>query len=87
MNTNKQKLIRRLKIIEGQVRGLREMVNKGVYCIDIITQSSAVKQGLSNAEDLLLEGHLSTCVIDQLKKGQNKKAVNEILRVYKLKRK
>jgi DNA-binding FrmR family transcriptional regulator len=87
MSTNKQKLIRRLQIIEGQVRGLKEMVEKGIYCIDIITQSSAVKQGLSNAEDLLLEGHLSTCVIDQLKKGQNKKAVNEILKVYKLKRK
>ena len=56
--TNK-KLIRRLKIIEGQVRGLQEMIEQEKYCIDVITQTSAVKQGLSNIEDLLMENHLS----------------------------
>ncbi|OGI63411.1 hypothetical protein A2914_00105 [Candidatus Nomurabacteria bacterium RIFCSPLOWO2_01_FULL_41_21] len=87
MHNDKQKLIRRLKIIEGQVRGLQEMINKDKYCIDIITQTSAIKQGLSNVEDILLEGHLSHCVIDQIKKGQNEKATQEILKVYGLKRK
>ena len=87
MQTNKQKLIRRLKILEGQVRGLQNMVEKDAYCIDIITQTSAIKQGLSNAEDVLLKGHLGHCVINQIKKGQNDKAVHEILKVYKLKRK
>lgn len=87
MHNTKHKLTRRLKIIEGQVRGLREMIEKDKYCIDVITQSSAVKQGLSNVEDILLEGHLSHCVIDQVKSGQNKKAVGEMLKVYKLKRK
>jgi len=48
-------LIRRLKIIEGQIRWLRDMIEKGSYCIDVITQSSAIKQALSNVEDLLLE--------------------------------
>ena len=83
----KQKLIHRLKIVEGQVRGLQEMVERGVYCIDVITQTSAVKQGLSNVEDLLLENHLSGCILDQVKSGQTKKAKEEILKVYKLKRK
>ena len=83
----KDKLIKRLKIVEGQVRGLREMIEKGSYCIDIITQSSAIKQGLSNVEDALLEGHLSHCVVRQVKSGQSKKAINEVLKVYKLKRK
>lgn len=83
----KDKLIKRLKIIEGQVRGLREMIEKGAYCIDVITQSSAIKQGLSNVEDALLEGHLSHCVIKQVQSGQSQKAVNEVLKVYKLKRK
>ena len=63
------------------------MINKDKYCIDIITQTSAIKQGLSNVEDILLEGHLSHCVIDQIKKGQNEKATQEILKVYGLKRK
>lgn len=87
MNTSTQKIIRRLQIIEGQVRGLREMVQKDAYCIDIITQSSAAKQGLSNVEDMLMEGHLSHCVVEQIKQGKPAKAVGEILKVYKLKRK
>lgn len=87
MRTYDPKLIRRLKIIEGQVRGLREMVEKGEYCIDVITQSSAIKQGLSNVEDLLLQSHLSTCVIKQVKEGKENKAIDEVLKVYQLKRK
>lgn len=84
---NKNKIIRRLKIIEGQIRGLQEMINKDAYCIDIITQTSAVKQGLSNVEDMLLENHLGHCIINQVKSGQENKAKKEILKVYKLKRK
>lgn len=87
MNTNKQKVLRRLQIIEGQVRGLQEMLKKDVYCIDIITQTSAIKQGLSGVEDALMESHLKTCVMDQIEKGNEEKAQNEILKVYKLKRK
>lgn len=87
MDTNKQKLIRRLKILEGQVRGLQKMVEEGKYCIDVITQTSAVKQGLSNVEDALMETHLGHCVVDQIKKGQTNKATEEILKVYRLKRK
>ena len=86
-NISKTKLVRRLKIIEGQVRGLQDMVERGTYCIDIITQTSAVKQALSSVEDVLMESHLSTCVIDQIKKKQEKKAIGEILKVYRLKRK
>jgi len=84
---NKQKLIRRLKIIEGQLRGLQDMVAKDAYCIDVITQTSAVKQALSNVEDALLENHLGGCIIQQIKNGQTDKAKTEILKVYKLKRK
>jgi DNA-binding FrmR family transcriptional regulator len=87
MNTPKAKIMRRLKIIEGQVRGLQEMIEKGVYCIDIITQTSAVKQALSSVEDALMENHLSTCLISQIKKGKEKQATKEVLEVYRLKRK
>lgn len=85
--TKKEKLVRRLKIIEGQVRGLQEMLTNGKYCIDIITQSSAIKQGLSNVEDILLEDHLGTCLMGQIKSGKADKAKKEIIGVYKLKRK
>lgn len=81
------KVIRRLKIIEGQVRGLQEMITKNKYCIDIITQTSAVRQALASVEDMLLEGHLGSCVSQQMKTGQIDRATKEILKVYKLKRK
>ncbi|MCE9549130.1 metal-sensitive transcriptional regulator [Candidatus Nomurabacteria bacterium] len=87
MNTNKEKIIRRLKIIEGQIRGLQNMIDKNTYCIDVITQTSAVKQGLSNIEDVLLESHLSHCVVNQIKGGETDKATAEILKVYQLKKK
>jgi DNA-binding FrmR family transcriptional regulator len=76
-----------LKLLEGQVRGLQRMIESDKYCIDVITQTSAVKQGLSNVEDLLLENHLGSCILDQVKRGKSDKAKNEILKVYKLKRK
>ncbi len=72
--TNKAKVVRRLKLLEGQVRGLQKMVENDTYCIDIITQTSAVKQGLSNVEDMLLENHLGHCVFHQIQSGQTKKA-------------
>lgn len=81
------KLYKRLKIIEGQVRGLEEMIVNDVYCIDIITQTSAIKQALSSVEDALMENHLATCVIDQIKKGKSSTTINEVLKVYRLKRK
>ncbi len=87
MKTDKQKLIRRLKIIEGQVRGLEEMLEKDSYCINIITQTSAVKSALSGIEDALMENHLGSCLIHQIKNGKEKSATEEILKVYRLKRK
>lgn len=87
MNTPKKKLIRRLKIIEGQIRGLQDLITSDAYCIDVITQTSAVKQALSGVEDLLMENHLSTCVVGQIKKGKEQIAKEEILKVYRLKRK
>ncbi len=87
INKKEPRLIQRLKIIEGQIRGLQRMVEEGKYCIDVIAQTSAVKQGLSNVEDLLMEGHLSGCVVHQIQSGQIDKAKREILKVYRLKRK
>ncbi len=87
MKSNNKKLLQRLKIIEGQVRGLQDMISKNSYCIDIITQTSAVKQALAGVEDALLENHLSSCVVGQIKKGKSQQATEEILKVYRLKRK
>lgn len=79
----RHKAARRLRIIEGQIRGLQKMVREDKYCIDIIHQSQAAKEALSSLEDLLLQNHLSTHVIEQMKAGKESKAVNEILSVFK----
>ncbi|OHA58939.1 MAG: hypothetical protein A2571_01015 [Candidatus Vogelbacteria bacterium RIFOXYD1_FULL_44_32] len=87
MKSINEKLVRRLKIVEGQVRGLQEMIKKGVYCVDVITQTSAVKRALSGVEDALMEQHLATCVAHQMQEGQVPQATAEVLKVYRLKRK
>jgi len=84
-NENKKHIIR-LKKIEGQVRGLQKMIAEDRYCIDVITQTSAVRNALRSFEDVILENHLQTCAAAQMKAGLVKKATQEILKVYKLKR-
>jgi len=83
----KGKILRRLKIISGQIKGIEKMVEQDEYCIDVITQLSAVKHALSSIENIVLENHLSTCVIDQAKKGQYKKITEEVIAAYKLSKK
>ena len=85
-NQGKSKIVTRLKKIEGQIRGLQKMIEEDKYCVDIITQTSAARSALKSVEDVLLEGHLSTCVIDQIKSGKHETAVEEILKVYRLKK-
>ena len=80
----KKSALRRLNIARGQLGGLIKMVGDEKYCVDIITQSSAIKEALSGVERLILENHLSTHVIHQMKSGGEKKAVAEILKLYKL---
>lgn len=86
-DTYKKGLLRRLKIVEGQIRGLQELIANDAYCIDVITQTSAVKQALSGVEDTLMEHHLAHCAIDQMRGGKADKTKEEILKVYRLKRK
>jgi DNA-binding FrmR family transcriptional regulator len=81
-----KKYINRLNRIEGQIRGLKKMIEEDKYCIDIISQTSSARSALKGLEDSLLEQHLSTCVVSQIKNGKEHKAVEEIIKVYKLKR-
>lgn len=83
-NHTNPKLARRLSIIKGQIRGVEEMLARGEYCIDVITQISAAKEALSAMEDVLLEDHLDHCVVKQIQEGKEKSPTQEIMRVYKL---
>lgn len=83
----KKKVLRRLSLIRGQLAGLTRMVDAERYCVDIITQASAIKEALSGVEDLVLKNHLVTHVIHQMRGGKSKKAVDEILKIYSLAKK
>lgn len=73
-----------MNVIQGQLKGLSKMVEEEKYCVDIITQASAIKEALSAVEDLILENHLSTHVLHQIRGGKEKKTIAEILKIYKL---
>lgn len=83
----RNKALRRLKILEGQVRGVARLVEEEKYCVDIITQIEAVKKALSSVEHVILENHLATHVVEQIRGGKHGKALDEIMKVYKLSQK
>ncbi|WP_082194107.1 metal-sensitive transcriptional regulator [Bhargavaea cecembensis] len=62
-------LVHRLNRIEGQIRGIRGMVERDVYCDDIITQLAATQSALNGVAKVLLDGHLKSCVKDRLAEG------------------
>jgi len=80
----KNAALRRLRIVAGQVKGLEGMVEQEKYCVDIITQASAIKEALSGVEDLMLQNHLETHVLHQMRTGKEKRATAEIIKLYKL---
>jgi DNA-binding FrmR family transcriptional regulator len=66
---NKEAIHKRLRRIEGQVRGLQRMVDEDKYCIDVLDQISAVTKALQAVALELLDDHLSHCVAEALTKG------------------
>jgi len=72
-------LNKRLKRIEGQVRGLQGMLEKEAYCTDILTQVSAVQSALNAFSKELLAAHIRTCVVDDIRSG-NQETVDELVR-------
>ena len=73
----RKKLMNRLKRIEGQVRGLQKMLEQDAYCADILTQSAAVCAALRSFNRDLLSKHLHTCVVREIRSGDDT-AVDEL---------
>lgn len=66
-----RKLINRLNRIEGQIRGIKGMVEKNAYCIDILVQVSAINAALNAFNRELLANHIRTCVAEDIRAGKN----------------
>lgn len=75
-------LVTRLNRIEGQVRGIRNMVEEERYCVDILNQVSAVQSALNSFNKELLANHIHTCVVKDIREG-NEGAVDELCETIK----
>ena len=77
-------LVRRLNRIEGQIRGIRGMVQRSVYCDDVLNQISSAQSALNGVAKLLLEKHLKSCVAQRLRSGDDE-VVDEVVKaIFKL---
>ena len=75
---DKDKVQDRLRRIEGQVRGLQRMVDEDRYCIDVLTQVSAVRSALESVALLLLADHTEHCVTEAIRAGDGSEKVREL---------
>jgi DNA-binding FrmR family transcriptional regulator len=75
---------RRLKIIAGQVQALERQIEEDRYCMDVLDLSMSIQRALRSLDGLVIEGHLRTHVVEQVRDGETEKAVNELLRLYKV---
>ena len=74
----KKKLLNRLRRIEGQVRGVCKMVEEDRYCVDILTQVSAIQSALNAFNKELLAQHIKSCVVDDIRAGHDE-VVDELV--------
>ena len=66
-------LIHRLNRVEGQIRGIKGMLEKNAYCVDILTQVSAANSALNSFTRVLLENHIRSCVTEDIRDGKDDK--------------
>lgn len=80
---DKDDLLKRLRRIEGQVRGVQRMVEEDKYCVDILVQIAAVRSALDRVGLLLLEDHTRGCVARAIKNNDGDSAITELADVMK----
>ncbi|MCL7747456.1 MULTISPECIES: metal-sensing transcriptional repressor [Bacillaceae] len=77
----KEQLVNRLKRIEGQVRGIQNMVENDRYCVDILIQISAINAAMKKVSLQLMENHTKHCVADAIKSGSGDESIAELMDV------
>ena len=79
----KKRYINRLSVMEGQIRGVKEMILTDRYCDDVLMQMAAIVNSLRSLEKEILKSHLETCITDKIK-NNDAKAVEEIMNLFKI---
>ena len=79
----KKRALHRIKIIEGQAKGLMKAIEREDYCIELLSQSLSIQNSLKSLDAFLLENHLMTHVVHQMRqKGEEEKARKELIKIY-----
>lgn len=74
----KSNLISRLNRVEGQIRGIKGLIEKDTYCDDVLNQIAAAQSALNSVGKLLLEGHMKSCVVERIESGDHD-VIDELL--------
>ena len=74
----KNNLTSRLNRIEGQIRGVRRLIENDTYCDDVLTQIAAVQSALNSVSRILLEGHMKSCVVERIREG-DEEVIDELM--------
>ncbi|MCH8201092.1 MAG: metal-sensitive transcriptional regulator [Chloroflexi bacterium] len=80
----KSDVLKRLAFIEGHLQGVRRMIEEDKYCVDVLKQTFAVRRAIEKMEQLMLDGHLHTCVVEGIKDGRDDQVISELLDLYEL---
>ena len=78
----KKKLMNRLKRIEGQIRGIKGLIEKDTYCDDVLNQIAAIQSALNSVGKLLLEAHVKSCIVERIK-ADDLEVVDELMTTVK----
>jgi DNA-binding FrmR family transcriptional regulator len=74
----KDNLVRRLNRIEGQIRGIKGLIDKDTYCDEVLNQIASAQAALNGVGKLLLEGHMNSCVVERIQEGDHA-VIDELL--------
>lgn len=77
----KRELIKRLNIIEGQINGIKKMIEEDRYCDDVLIQIAAINKALNSLGNSMLKSHLETCIVEEIQKG-NTDIINEVIDLF-----
>lgn len=86
--THKKQFLNRMNYLKGHLEGVRRMIEKDTYCIEVIRQNLAIRAALDKVNELILENHLETCVTTAIKSNNERarrQVIKELLAVFKTK--
>ncbi len=81
--TVRSETIKRLRNVQGQIDGILRMLEESRYCLDVLAQLKAVQQALASARNVVVEGYLESCMVEHIKRGDERRAVEELMSIVK----